>query len=209
MFPACPCFSGDRHHYLAGTPPSSVSALARRERGGREQREQGERGEREEREGGESEERVGREQGEKTRGEKGQEKRRSVRQQLLPVPSQNAAGERAFVGLWSRAKLVWPSSAKIYTGRILCALNACFTQTSLFFPVDENLVVKTKASLKHSGDLTYIILDLLSLFSVVLPEPLSTKYFNDVFSVFCFQVVVVRRNNSLHAQFIGKYEPRQ
>lgn len=96
----------------------------------------------------------------------------SAGRQPPPPPSQNAAGERAFVGLWLRAKLVWPSPAKTYTGRILRVLNACFTQTPLFFPVDENLAVKTTAPLKHSKVPTYITLDLLSLFFVVLPKPL-------------------------------------
>lgn len=93
-----------------------------------------------------------------------------------PVPSQNAAGERAFVGLWSQAKLVWPSPAKTYAGRILRVLNACFTQTPLFFLVDENFAVKATASLKHSKDPIYITLNLLSLFFVVLS--LYVKYFN-------------------------------
>lgn len=102
---------------------------------------------------------------------------RSAGWQLPPAPFQNTAGERAFVGLWWQAKLVWPSPAKTYTGRILRVLNACFIQTPLFFPVDENLAVKTTPSLKHSEVPIYITLD-LSLFFVVLPEPLYMKYFN-------------------------------
>lgn len=107
-----------------------------------------------------------------------EEEERSAGQQLPPAPFQNTAGERAFVGLWWQAKLVWPSPAKTYTGRILRVLNACFIQTPLVFPVDENLAVKTTPSLKHSEVPIYITLDLLSLFFVVLPEPLYMKYFN-------------------------------
>lgn len=128
-FPACPCFSGDRHRWPHGD--TSLASIS-----------------------------TGKSQEEEERG-------------------RGAQGcERAFVGLWLRAKLVWPTPAKIYTGRILRVLNACFTQTPLFFPVDENLAVKTTASLKHSKIPTYITLDLLSLFFVVLPEPLYIKYFN-------------------------------
>lgn len=132
----------------------------------------------------------------------GEEK--SAGRQPLPAPSQNAAGERAFLGLWSQAKLVWPSPAKTYTGRILCVLNACFTQTPLFFPVDENLAVKTTASLKHSEVPIYITLDLLSRFFFVLPEPLYVKYFNCYFFCNFFLSCSVKRNNSLHTRFIGE-----
>lgn len=110
--------------------------------------------------------------------EEQEEEERSAGRQLPPAPFQNTAGERAFVGLWWQAKLVWPSPAKTYTGRILRVLNACFIQTPLFFPVDENFAVKTTPTLKHSDVPIYITLDLLSLFFVVLPEPLYMKYFN-------------------------------
>lgn len=70
--------------------------------------------------GGEEEQEEGRRREREREGE-------DTGQQPPPAPSQLTAGERAFVGLWSQARLVWPSPAKTYTGRILHVLNACFT----------------------------------------------------------------------------------